>query len=460
MPLARMALERGRFNTLIPYSKEGCKPHKPHPRSSGGVWYGMIMVWWAHDGRLPEWGFPDVPEIDSGGFYPMFPYSHTLHRIKAHTQAVLENLTDPAHVQFVHGAGRPAELRRFEIDGIRVSASLEVPYGVGTGPTRLTPDGEVTERVDIDVYGIGFALLRFGAIWPTIQISSITPVDDTYCDYYFQQTSKRVPGESGDEPAGLARIILELQRKVITQDFFTWANMKYLAAPDFTAEEAKNFAALRRWCRQFYPAEAIGADVRDPANGRVEHRVTGQNRSSPVALLESCATTTPDDICLWFDEEPVTYAELSGGARHAATGALPSRRGTWGPIHRSSWGTAGSSSSAGLVGWCWGRCRFRSIPPTVASSCATSWRTVAPSWQSPMTPGSAPSGRSPELPALSRVLVHQEGPPPRLAGLAVEPLAEALADDMGSTRSARAPPGTRRASSTPREPPDCPRASS
>ena len=66
----------------------------------------MIMVWWAHDGRLPEWGFPDVPEIDSGGFYPMFPYSHTLHRIKAHTQAVLENLTDPAHVQFVHQAGR------------------------------------------------------------------------------------------------------------------------------------------------------------------------------------------------------------------------------------------------------------------------------------------------------------------------------------------------------------------
>ena len=41
--------------------------------------------------------------------------------------------------------------------------------------------------------------------------------------------------------------------KVIEQDFFTWENMKVLHTPNFAPEEAKNYAALRRWARQFYP---------------------------------------------------------------------------------------------------------------------------------------------------------------------------------------------------------------
>jgi hypothetical protein len=32
--------------------------------------------------------------------------------------------------------------------------------------------------------------------------------------------------------------------------------MKYLDKPSFTVEEAKNYAALRRWARRFYPSDS------------------------------------------------------------------------------------------------------------------------------------------------------------------------------------------------------------
>jgi hypothetical protein len=56
---------------------------------------------------------------------------------------------------------------------------------------------------------------------------------------------------------------IKLQQEIIKQDFFTWENMKYLDKPNFAVEEAKDYAALRRWARRFYPADeaAGGAEV-------------------------------------------------------------------------------------------------------------------------------------------------------------------------------------------------------
>ena len=48
---------------------------------------------------------------------------------------------------------------------------------------------------------------------------------------------------------------MQLQQEVIKQDFFTWENMKYLEKPNLAPEEARDYAALRRWAHRFYPGE-------------------------------------------------------------------------------------------------------------------------------------------------------------------------------------------------------------
>jgi hypothetical protein len=65
----------------------------------------------------------------------------------------------------------------------------------------------------------------------------------------------REPGDTGDKPAGRAAKFLALQQEVIKQDFFTWENMKYLEKPNLAPEEARDYAALRRWAHRFYPGE-------------------------------------------------------------------------------------------------------------------------------------------------------------------------------------------------------------
>ena len=49
------------------------------------------------------------------------------------------------------------------------------------------------------------------------------------------------------------RKFIEHQWSTVRQDFFIWEHMKTLHAPNFTPEEAKYYAKLRRWAWQFYP---------------------------------------------------------------------------------------------------------------------------------------------------------------------------------------------------------------
>jgi hypothetical protein len=70
----------------------------------------------------------------------------------------------------------------------------------------------------------------------------------------------REPGDTGDKPGGRALKFLQLQQEVIKQDFFTWENMKYLEKPNLAPEEARDYAALRRWAHRFYPGETPQPD--------------------------------------------------------------------------------------------------------------------------------------------------------------------------------------------------------
>jgi hypothetical protein len=71
-----------------------------------------------------------------------------------------------------------------------------------------------------------------------------------------------------DEPPPLARKMIEHQRATVEQDFFIWEHMKVLHTPSFAPEEAKYYAAIRRWAKQFYPDLAPLADEA-ASNGHV-----------------------------------------------------------------------------------------------------------------------------------------------------------------------------------------------
>jgi phenylpropionate dioxygenase-like ring-hydroxylating dioxygenase large terminal subunit len=188
-----------------------------------------------------------------------------INRVKVHPQMIVENAADPYHIGPVHHGDHPPEITSFELHEYHLHATLNVNYGGGCPSTWLTPNGPVDGRVVYDTYGLGIGFVRFAPeVLTSVQITGHTPIDEEYTDYFFVMACRRDEGDEAEQASGRAAKWIELQQGIIKQDFFTWENMKYLERPSFAVEEAKNYAALRRWARRFYPSdtftdEAVGS---------------------------------------------------------------------------------------------------------------------------------------------------------------------------------------------------------
>jgi len=238
-------------NTHIPFSSQSCKPGLQIETWPVEDWNNCIMVWHDAAGREPMWGTDSCPKLDTGEFFEIGPSMRAVHRLRAHPQLIVENAADLYHVHFVHG-GEPADVQKFELDGVYLRTHFGVTYGSKKDKSWLTPEGARKAIIESQTVGIGHTWLA----WPpelleAVQVTNVTPVDETHCDYYFGMTTKKEPGEAG--PTGMARKMTDMQMRLIQQAFFTWENMKVLHTPNFVPEEAKNYGDLRRWAHQFYP---------------------------------------------------------------------------------------------------------------------------------------------------------------------------------------------------------------
>ena len=245
-------------NALIPYSREQCKSNVRIRSYPVVDWYGLVVMWFDRDGGDPYWTLPAVPELDGDDYFPLHPHSRMVDRVKVHPQMIVENAADPYHIEHVHHGDKPAHTTSFELHDYYLHATVAVNYGGGKKSTWLTPNGPVDGTVVYDTYGLGIGFVRFPAeVLASVQITGHTPVDEEYTDYWFSMGCVRPPGHAGDVPDERAARWIATQQQTIKQDYFIWENMKYLARPNFAVEEAKDYAALRRWARRFYPPDTL-----------------------------------------------------------------------------------------------------------------------------------------------------------------------------------------------------------
>jgi phenylpropionate dioxygenase-like ring-hydroxylating dioxygenase large terminal subunit len=240
-------------NTLIPYSVQKCKPKLQLKTWDVRDWHGCVIVWFDELGLAPSWEPPDIEGMDNDEFYPVAHDMRFVARIKAHPQMVIENGGDPAHVMYVHGAGEMPRYENMKVEGPLWSADVSATYGAGRESTWLTPDGPTEVTVGFRNWGLGIG----ATVWPpefmsTLMVICHAPVDEQYTDQFFWITARRTTPDSEEPPEGLGRFF-EHQKAINAQDYFTWANMKVLPFPNFTPEEARPMASMRRWAWQFYP---------------------------------------------------------------------------------------------------------------------------------------------------------------------------------------------------------------
>lgn len=240
-------------NTHIPFSSQSCKPHLRLEVWTVEERYGVILLWHDRAGGGPTWEPPTLEPLEDGSTFPITPGMRRSERVKAHPQMPSENGVDANHLVFIHGAGLPPTFDEVVADGHRWTTRLTAYYGAGKDGSWLTPEGAMKLHLQFTLWGIGLGV----ATWPPdlmggFMITNVTPVDDTLSEIFWCMTTRREPGD-GDEMGPAGQKFIEHQWRTVTQDFFIWEHMKTLHTPNFTVEEAKYYAMLRRWAWQFYP---------------------------------------------------------------------------------------------------------------------------------------------------------------------------------------------------------------
>ena len=223
---------------------------------------GLVLVWYDRNGAAPTWDPEDIPEYRDPDYFTPFEIGavRTWPGVRLHPQTVAENAVDTAHQQFVHGAATPGMIVSSEVSGPILRVRQELTFGLGKKSTWLTPGGQVKAYLDAEVMGVGLGAARFLGTDGAVHLQSTTPVDEETSDIRISVFVKRGAAE-GDEPDETSRRRLEFELRQVENDLVIWEHMIYQAQPAYAREEAKEYAAFRKWSQQFYPEREVHVDL-------------------------------------------------------------------------------------------------------------------------------------------------------------------------------------------------------
>jgi phenylpropionate dioxygenase-like ring-hydroxylating dioxygenase large terminal subunit len=224
----------------------------------------LIIVWYDGLGRDPWWEWPGIPEFRDPDYHQPHEYEGAAvcyGNLTVIPQLPVENQADPLHFAFVHGAAQPAIQELFEPNGHEMRIRFKILFGEGKESTWATPDGPAYGTIDGQQWGLGLGVARFEiAGLRAAQVGATTPVDKDHSLAFATMASLREPGAT--ELSGRARRIIDEQVKQVRRDFHIWEHQRYVHYPSFVMPQERNYAALRRWTRQFYPdANPDGTDA-------------------------------------------------------------------------------------------------------------------------------------------------------------------------------------------------------
>jgi phenylpropionate dioxygenase-like ring-hydroxylating dioxygenase large terminal subunit len=234
-------------NTEIPYGDLSCLNISVRSWDTREI-NGLVLVW--HDAlrRPPTWEPPAVPEASDPAYYPMYPDAAHRDTVRFPPQCVVENNADLAHVRFVH--------RWQDVPVLDHSEAAGPCFSDGFTGTLSTAKGDVTVKVDNQVWGIGLNYSWFTGLLDTAQVVAVTPIDSETSEMFHSVWARRVPGDLGDKPRGLARAIIDAQFREgfgPSGDRPIFEHQQYVRRVPFLPSEGPLLRAARQWSKQFYP---------------------------------------------------------------------------------------------------------------------------------------------------------------------------------------------------------------
>lgn len=205
---------------------------------------GLVMVWYHPEGEPPSWEVPEIPETTSPDWSDPQRFEWT---VRTQPQEIAENVADSAHFRYVHGTLNVPDTETV-FDG---------PLRHSRNPVSLdTPKGKVDGEVVSSAFGLGLVTVRYKGICETLQVGSVTPIDENTVIIRKSFSQQRVDG--ANPTGGVAAALIRNVLSQLEQDIPIWEAKIYRERPLLTSGDGP-IMPFRRWARQFYPAaEADG----------------------------------------------------------------------------------------------------------------------------------------------------------------------------------------------------------
>lgn len=246
------------------------QPDRPNRSRTLQAWStyehaGVAYLWHDSTGGPPQWQVPDIfvdtaPHVAHREFHePTESARINYGRLTLHPQLVSENAADPIHFRYVHGTrDHPVFLRRWERDALWFSQ-----IGFGRRWIEMDPSSHDGDTLSILVAGVGLNLTALSGSQNTVILLSTTPVDAESSELLQTVWLEKL---DGDDVPGVVEARLVAATAQLPNDIEIWQHQIFEDPPALASREGRAFADLRRWARQFYPADPSAR----PLAGRTE----------------------------------------------------------------------------------------------------------------------------------------------------------------------------------------------
>lgn len=215
--------------------------------------YNAVFCWHDPEGGAPDFDLPALPEWEEGSWVHW--KIDDLGQLPCHSQEVIDNMADVAHLGPTHGA--PCEYFRNEITGV-VCRQLQ-------GGKHATIAGGGLLETDTYYTGPGILLSRFIGLG-SIMFITHTPVEDGRLQAWHAllvQAPNRPPSE---QDIANARIAQEYSRVAFAQDFEIWTH-KQPCVQVLQLPTDGPYTKIRGWYSQFYNPRADVPGIQQKFNG-------------------------------------------------------------------------------------------------------------------------------------------------------------------------------------------------
>jgi 3-ketosteroid 9alpha-monooxygenase subunit A len=215
--------------------------------------YGCIWTWHDAEGGAPDFDLPEIPEWEDPGYVQW--KLDELGELPCHSQEVIDNMADVAHLGPTHGA--PCEYFRNEINGVVLRQLQGGKHPSITGGGLLETDTWYT--------GPGVLLSKFIG-QDSMMFITHTPVEDGRVRAWHGLLVKSPHEVATDEDIANARIAQSYSRAAFAQDFEIWTN-KRPALQILQIPTDGPYNRVRAWYKQFYHPRADAAALQAQSNG-------------------------------------------------------------------------------------------------------------------------------------------------------------------------------------------------